>query len=97
MPGVQTFPRQVTALDAARRRHKDMSRRRRRLAPVDRAKSVWRARLGAVVRRELGDGDVAVAVPTGGRLRRALVGGTQGGGDTAPDCVNLFQRNYLGV
>ena len=50
MPGVQAFPRQVTALDAARRRHKDVSRRRRRLAPVDRAKSVWRARLGAVVR-----------------------------------------------
>ena len=73
VPGVEALASKITALDAARGGNEDVSSGRGRLAPVDRPKGVWRAGFGAVVRRELCDRDVPVAVSTGGRLRRALV------------------------
>jgi len=73
VPGVEALASQVTALNAARGGNEDVSSGRGSLAPLDRPKSIWGAWFGAVVRGELGDGDVPVAVPTGGWLRRALV------------------------
>ena len=71
--GVEALPSKVTTLDAARGRNEDVSSGRGSLAPVDCSKGIWRTRFGSVVRGELCDRDVPVAVPTGGWLRRALV------------------------
>lgn len=71
--GVKALPSKVAAFDAARGGNEDVSSGRGSLAPVDCSKGVWGARFGTVVRRELGDRDVPVAVPTGCWLRRALV------------------------
>lgn len=46
---------QVTALHAARGRHKDVRRRGGRVAPVHSAKGIGGARFGAIVRGELGN------------------------------------------
>ena len=73
VPSVKALASKITALDAARGGNEYVSSGRGRLAPVNCPKGVWRAGFGTVVRRELCDRDVPVAVPTGGRLRRALV------------------------